>query len=355
VSVALFHGSLGDYASAEDVPSEFTLLKAGVNEYVDGDTIVFDSDAATAVMQRYTKRGIELMADYEHQSLQVPPVIAPAAAKKWVPEVRDGALVASSIAWTDKARAMIAAGEYRYFSIAARVDVKSKRIVELINFALTNNPAANQIAPLVAASRRFDEEAPSPVTTHTESEQMPMSENVVMALGLKADTDEASAVVEASTLAGMKKELLEITKARSVADALGTIRAYGEAQRQLLAMQARMHEIETEKRKAEFDALMKQPDVLQKLSPALQKSEWLANLRSKDDGPAQLRSFLASAPMFVPPAEEQDTVESVEISDSEMQMIKRFVGDDADALKARIDGLKAQKLQDRAARRGRKG
>jgi hypothetical protein len=349
VSVALFHGSLGDYANAEEVPSEFTLLKAGVNEYVDGDTIIFDADAATAVMQRYTKRGIDLMADYEHQSLQIPPVISPAAAKKWVPEVRDGALVASSIAWTDKARSMIAAGEYRYFSIAARVDVKSKRIVELINFALTNNPAANHIAPLVAASRRFDDEV-SPAA-EPPKEITPMSENVVMALGLKADTDEATAMVEASTLAGMKKELLEITKARSVADALGTIRAYGQAQQQLLAVQARLHAIEVEKRKAEFDGLMKQPDVLQKLSPALQKSEWLANLRDRDDGPQQLRSFLASAPMFVPPAEEQSGVENVEISDSEMAMVKRFVGDDPVALKSRIDDLKAQKLQDRAARR----
>jgi phage I-like protein len=352
VSVALFHGSLGDYANADEVPSEFTLLKAGVNEYVDGDTIVFDADAATAVIQRYTKRGIDLMADYEHQSLQVPPVIAPAAAKKWVPEVRDGALVASSIAWTDKARSMIAAGEYRYFSIAARVDAKSKRIVELINFALTNNPAANQIAPLVAASRRFDDEVLP--AADPQKENIPMSENVVMALGLKADTDEASAIVAASQLLDLKSQLFAATGASTVSDALGKLHAYKGSHVRVLEMEARLRAIETDKRHAEFDALMKEKETIEKATPALMNG-WLKSLRDREDGIATLKSWRAEAPLTLTPQEEQNAVESVELDEVEMMMARNRVGGDPEQLQKRIADLKALKLQDRAAKRGRKG
>lgn len=135
-----------------NVPSELRLFHSGVNEYSDGDKILFDEESAKSIMGRYAARGVDLMADYEHQSLQRPPIEAPASAKKFVPEIRAGDLMATNIAWTDRARSMIAAGEYRYYSIAAKVDPKTGRAVELINFALTNNPAAVGIAPLKAAS-----------------------------------------------------------------------------------------------------------------------------------------------------------------------------------------------------------
>lgn len=135
-----------------NVPSEIRLFQSGINHYSDGDKILFDEEAAESVMKRYREKGIDLMADYEHMSLQRPPIEAPASAKKWVPEVRGGDLIASSIGWTERAKSMIAAGEYRYYSVACKVDPKTGRCMEMINFALTNNPAAVGIAPLKAAS-----------------------------------------------------------------------------------------------------------------------------------------------------------------------------------------------------------
>lgn len=135
-----------------NVPSELRLFHAGLNEYSDGDKILFDDVAAESVMTRVAARTIDFMADYEHQSLIKPPIEAPASAKKWTPELRNGDLMATDIKWTDRAKSMIAAGEYRYYSIAAKVDPKTSRAVEVINFALTNNPAAIGIAPLKAAS-----------------------------------------------------------------------------------------------------------------------------------------------------------------------------------------------------------
>ena len=134
------------------VPTELRLFHAGVNKYSDGDQIDYDDEAAESMMSRYRERGIDLMADYEHQSLVRPPVEAPASAKKWTPEPRSDGFYATDIKWTDRAKEMIAAGEYRYYSIAARVNPKTKRVAEIINFALTNNPAANNLSPLKAAS-----------------------------------------------------------------------------------------------------------------------------------------------------------------------------------------------------------
>lgn len=142
-------GAFGDLSAGP--PTEFQLLKPGRNAYI-GDELLFDDQAAAEVMKRYRARGLDLMADYEHQSLASPPVIAPAAAKRWVPEVRGGSLLATQIAWTEQARRMLMAGEYRYFSIACRFTPSTKRVTEVVNFALTNLPAADNIAPLMAAS-----------------------------------------------------------------------------------------------------------------------------------------------------------------------------------------------------------
>jgi len=106
-----------------------------------------------------------LMADYEHASLNPSSPVAFASAKKWTPVVRDGALWATDIKWTDRARTYIAGGEYRYFSIAAHVDAKSRRVLQMVNFALTNNPAANDINPLIAA--RIAASAPEAVWSHS--------------------------------------------------------------------------------------------------------------------------------------------------------------------------------------------
>lgn len=197
--------------SPDKVPSEVCLLKSGVNQYFDGE-LLFDGKAAESVMARYQTRGIRLKADYEHQSMQaafgLPPVISPASAKRWTPVVRDGALWATDIQWTKKARQMIADGEYDYFSIAARVEPETKRVVEMINFALTNTPAANGIEPLIAASIAKTE---------------PTMKTVIVALGLRADAEEADALAAVSQLKEFEREIVTLSGAKDRASAIGAI------------------------------------------------------------------------------------------------------------------------------------
>ena len=129
-------------------PTEFRLFRAGVNESTKG-SFLLDSQALAGVMEDYRRRGVDVNLDYDHQSLN-PGVQAPAAG--WCSlEMRDGELWAVNVRWTDKARAYLEAGEFRYFSPCFDADPETGRIRSLINVAITNVPALFQIEALVAA------------------------------------------------------------------------------------------------------------------------------------------------------------------------------------------------------------
>jgi phage I-like protein len=320
----------------DKVPSEIRLFRAGKNEYADGE-LLFDADAAQSVMAIYQKRGLKLKADYEHQSLSVPPVIAPASAKRWTPEVRNGELWATDIQWTKKARQMIADGEYDYFSIAARVEQKSGRVVEMINFALTNTPAANNIEPLIAAS----------LISQTENRM----KTVIVALGLKADAEEADALAAVSSLKDLEREVIALSGKSDRASALGAIRAMQQSHEQVVALNTKVAQLESDKRAGEFDALVKQGQDANQITKAMADGEWLKSLRGKEDGVVQLRSFLASAPKLA--SKPGDVVEASkpeadeEITPLDYQMARRFCGDDEQAITKRLEALKELRRNER--------
>lgn len=315
-------GAFGEYASAADVPTEFRLLMPGENETQIGK-LIFDSEGATAAMAKWQARGIDLMADYEHQSLHVPPIEAPASAKKWVPQVRNGELWATSINWTDKARAYIANGEYRYFSIACRLEAKTRRVVEFLNFALTNLPAADNIQALVAAS----------LTSQTEQEDM---KTLIVALGLRADASESDALTAVSRLRDLEREVLALTGKGELAEAIGTMRANAQAHSQLVALSAQVAQLQAEKRGADFDKVITAGVSEGKLTPAMldaSKSEfgrWVATLRAKEDGVMQLSATVAALPKQVPteehkePPDDRVTANAVTFGKDEVEVAARF-------------------------------
>jgi phage I-like protein len=320
-----------------DVANEFCLLKAGANSYADGDTILFDSEAATETLKRYQARGIDLMADYEHMSLARPPQPAPASAKKWVPEVRNGDLMATQIAWTDKAKSMLSAGEYRYFSIACRVDAKTNRCVELINFALTNLPAGNGLTALVAASRNFTDE------------DNEMSKTLIVALGMNADADETAAFSRATRLAELERDVLALTKTKTLHEANGVLHAHAAAHGRVLALSAELEQVKRKSLDAEFDALVKQGQDEKKLTKAQAGGEWIAQMRARETGCAEIRAYLKEACVLVAKANEftesEKPVEaSADVSAMDKKIAERLIGPDPVALKKHLDELRAYRV-----------
>jgi len=142
-------------------PSEIRIFKAGVNPSYTGP-IVFDAEAAEAVMSEFTARGIRLHFDYAHARPHALDVEDPdpqhQKAAGWfdleVRETDDGPeLWAVNIEWTPAAYKAIEDKEWGYFSPWCMAEVETGRVVELRNIALTNDPAMLGIEPLVADRR----------------------------------------------------------------------------------------------------------------------------------------------------------------------------------------------------------
>jgi phage I-like protein len=185
-------------------PGEFQIFSAGDNTSEKG-TYLFDDLAAELVMAKYAQRGIDLSGDYEHQSMVDPPIEAPASIRRFVPQVRDGALWATDVEWTDRAAGYVERKEYFYFSPAfgfEELDDGRMRVTKLINVALTNNPALHNIEPLMAAK---DDDM-------DEHEKLKAAHEKLTAAHEKMKSDYEDLKTEHGELKAMCKELKESVK-----------------------------------------------------------------------------------------------------------------------------------------------
>jgi phage I-like protein len=104
--------------------SSLQLLPAGVIKGKDGRPKGLpgwrtDASIASRVIARAERLANDLVIDYEHQTLNTQTNGQPAPAAGWFKQLewREGEeLFAVGVKWTERARAMIAAGEYRYIS-----------------------------------------------------------------------------------------------------------------------------------------------------------------------------------------------------------------------------------------------
>ncbi len=280
-------------------PTEFRVFSVGVNETEKGD-FLFDEEAAKLVMAAWAERKIDLSIDYEHQSLATPPMEAPNAATKWVPEIRNGELWATQVRWTDRALGYLISGEYRYFSPAFEYDDKTGRVTQLINIALTNNPAMRGITPLVAATAR---EAPVDYEKlyqelKAEHEQLKaklsasdakIGELTAALAAKKPDDDEeekeAAASINAtlslrasarareraqavSQIATLRASIRTLTGAESDAAAIGILSGWKEAAAKVAALTAKIEEQEAAQLAKDFEAVLDEAGQKGTLEPA---------------------------------------------------------------------------------------
>ncbi len=141
---------------AEPLPEWLRLLPRGPVELVDGrEPLEIDEEALARIVAAFQARGVDLVVDYEHQSLKGGR--APAAG--WIKELsaREDGLWAR-VEWTPAARDYLRNREYRYFSPVLRLNPESRRPEALLQVALTNVPAIRGLPPLVA---KFQGEAGS--------------------------------------------------------------------------------------------------------------------------------------------------------------------------------------------------
>jgi phage I-like protein len=131
-----------------NLPEWIRVLPLGRVELMDQrEALEVDQDSLTAMVADFGSRGVDLVIDYEHQSLHGER--APAAG--WIKELeaREDGLWAR-VDWTLKAQEHLRHREYRYFSPVLRLDPETRKPLVLMQLALTNVPAIKHLPPLVA-------------------------------------------------------------------------------------------------------------------------------------------------------------------------------------------------------------
>ncbi|MFP3866884.1 MAG: phage protease [Desulfobacteraceae bacterium] len=130
------------------IPEWIRILPLGLISLGDGRPgFEVDQEAIDNLVSQFAARGLDMVVDYEHQTLEGGQ--APAAG--WIKclESREDGLWAR-VEWTEKGRDYLNNREYRYFSPVLTLDPETRRPIALHHVALTNTPAINHLPPLVA-------------------------------------------------------------------------------------------------------------------------------------------------------------------------------------------------------------
>jgi phage I-like protein len=305
-TAALSASALYELAVGDQPPTEFRIFGKGDNTSEKG-TFVFDDVAAEMVMSKWAERGVPMGFDYEHQSVQEPPIVAPAAG--WfTPQVRDGELWATDIRWTPKAADHLVSKEYRLFSPAFGFEEMPDgrmRVTKLINVALTNNPALHNIEPLVAAKdKHMDEEEAKQLRADLAASreeckrlvaQLKERDEEMRKLKSKSDHDED----DMKATAALRDEVKTVTGKGDAADQIGTLRALKQRADAGDTAVAKLREIEQKGRNTEFTTLLDGAFKDGKISPAQRKDYWeklyVSDGNVSDVGVAHLKAWLPTA------------------------------------------------------------
>lgn len=134
--------------------------------------------------------------DYEHQTLHKEANGQPAPAAGWMHGLRwiDGRGLFAEAELTARARDLVAAGEYRYFSPVFEYSPTTGEVQRILMGALTNNPAIHGMQAVslrAAATARF---------THNPETTVNLLEKLLAALGLPATTTEDAAIAACTTI-----------------------------------------------------------------------------------------------------------------------------------------------------------
>ncbi len=138
-----------------------------------------DGESYEAMKHQIAQRGVDVVIDYEHQTLKG--VQAPAAG--WVKELilRDDG-IAARVEWTPAARAYLKNKEYRYLSPVISARKSDGKAIGLHSLALTNTPAIEGMTPIVNSLNYEDPEGGT--------NNMDIIKKIAQLLGLAEDATE---------------------------------------------------------------------------------------------------------------------------------------------------------------------
>ncbi len=126
-----------DGVDVSGVPKEIKLLPLGYVHSQKGDFLV-DKESFRMIEKQFLGRKLDLVIDYEHQTLK--DIQAPAGG--WIKGMYLGEdAIMAKVEWTPRAREYIANKEYRYLSPVIMVRNSDRKVAAVHSAALTNTPA----------------------------------------------------------------------------------------------------------------------------------------------------------------------------------------------------------------------
>ena len=139
-----FFALSGGESELKGAPEIVKLLPLGHVSTKKGDFEV-DEESFKAMKAQMQQHGVDIVIDYEHQTLK--DIQAPAGG--WIKELvlQDGA-IAAKVEWTDTARQYLKNKEYRSLSPVVLVG-RDNRATMLHSAALTNTPAIDGMFPII--------------------------------------------------------------------------------------------------------------------------------------------------------------------------------------------------------------
>lgn len=136
---------LSSSTELKEAPEYIRVLPNGEVSSEKGNFLV-DAESFRLMKEHMQHRNIDIVIDYEHQTLKN--VQAPAGG--WIKDLvlkSDG--VYAKVEWTERAKRYLKNGEYRYLSPVILVRGQDKRVTQLHSVALTNTPAINGMTPII--------------------------------------------------------------------------------------------------------------------------------------------------------------------------------------------------------------
>lgn len=135
----------GQGVELSGVPSEIKILPLGMVHSQKGDFTV-DEESFGLIRKHFKDRKIDIVIDYEHQTLS--DVQAPAGG--WIKDLCKGEdAVIAKVEWTAKAAEYLKNKEYRYLSPVVLVRKRDQKVTAIHSVALTNTPAIDGMFALV--------------------------------------------------------------------------------------------------------------------------------------------------------------------------------------------------------------
>lgn len=263
-------------------PQEWPVFTYGVNTSDKGN-FIFDERAAKLVMAAFAKKGSSLTMDYEHQALNAPEngQPAPNSCYSWTPEIRTNAagkpeLWATNAKWTIKASGMIESKEYLYFSPAFETEPETMRVSRIVNMALTNIPALDNLQPLVAATTgdrpmknalcykcsvalKFptdDDDGDKVACVSCSGAGGAQLATLSAVVGLKADAGRDAVMAAISELSNFRTTIVALTGAKTPSEAAGLIVALKSRADEVNTLTAALETEREARMRSTFDAIL---------------------------------------------------------------------------------------------------